>query len=81
MTINGEIFTKLSVKEVSYISAVLYATVDNIKEHDDEMVKEYSKIANRLTNELYDYPNVDHTGQHEQIKELERLLSRALNSK
>ena len=59
MTINSEIHTTLTLKEVSYICAAISGYLRVKKE--DGVNKEMIAIADRLGRELYSYPDNDFT--------------------
>jgi len=59
MTINEKIHTTLTYKEISLIAVALGLYQESIE--DKEMETAAKKIVDRLGNEMYDYPNVDHT--------------------
>ena len=69
MTINSEIFTVLDVKEVAIVLAALHGYIERCEECGRtciEQKKDAERIMNRLANELYDYPNFDHTKKVEE---------------
>ena len=60
VSINSEIKTKLTYQEIALLAVAVGNYVDVIKD-DEELVKEFNKLINRLGNEMYAYPKNDFT--------------------
>jgi len=60
VSINSEIKTKLTYQEIALLAVAVGNYVDVIKD-DEELVKKFNKLINRLGNEMYAYPKNDFT--------------------